>query len=253
MAVPKLKDAITIRSLIYYTLKTDPPSNRKKYWKRDVLRSKLRIIKKIVYHKVGPNVQFTTKYEIRSYSRPQYSPYTSIKGGNKKNQKITDSIEHTYPIAIQFSTNDKGIVTYDSQIRWRTGSFKKWVDKPSQGLIKSVYRETSDKIKLKLSKTMKGKSSKEINEAYEAEINKIRQKGKYLSVGDYNAQVNEVYGDGYFRDYVLQYSYNSLYGPLWYKEFPKDQRLKFPFADKHLWGVILALVKKGIIQVDKRF
>ena len=249
MAVPRSKDSITIRELVQFTMQNLPVKNRIEYWKRDVLRSKVRIIKKIIYHKVGPNVQFTTKYEIRSYSRPQYPPYSNLKSGNRKNASKNETIEHTYPVSIQFTTNEKGLITYDSQIRWRTGSFKKWVDHPPQNQIKSIYRETRDKIKLKMLNKMKGKPLADISKAIKLELDKIRANAKYLNVGDYNAQVNEVYGDGYFRDYILQYSYNSLYGPLWYKEYPKDSRLNFPFADKHLWGIILLLVKKRIIQV----
>jgi hypothetical protein len=254
MPVAHIKDAPTLQQLLHYTMTTIPANRRPEFWDRDVLRSKVRIVKKTIYHNIGSKVQFSTRYDIVSYSRPQYGEYLKLRGGNKKNQPINSAREHQYPIIIQFSTNNDGEITLSSKVRWRTGNFKKWNFQPPQSQIKQVYNKTKEKIKQRINSLMRGESDKEINTRIKLEIDKVRKLGKFLSIGDFNAE-NGVFGDGYFRDYILQYSYNALIGPIWNTTFPDrgiDKNLKFPYLDKHVWGVIKMLISKKIIKITAK-
>lgn len=242
MPVAQIIDAPTLRQILLYTY-AHHVKNREMYAKRDILVSKIKVIQKSIY--VHDRLdQFDEKLVINSYSRPQYYPYTKLKGGNKKNQKTSNTIEHQYTINLQLAKDGNGNYSLDSNARWRIGSFKKWKDKTDvpQYLVKTVYRETMERLK---------KKWKDDKVGLKKEVERIRKNGKYMDVGDYNSRVLGINGDFYFRDSPLMFAYNCLYGPLWHKEFPvrgRDKELNFPYTDKHFFGLLWHLLKKGFIK-----
>jgi hypothetical protein len=229
---------VTIKQIILYTWKNLRIRNRFFFSQRDILPTKIKIIKKHIYQPMKKGTEsFDERLEIQSMSAPQYKPYTNYTKGRKQLK-----YKHQYDCVISIQKDSKGKYSFDSKIKWRLGSFKKWVDKPSQSFIKTVYRETTNKLKKKYPK-------KEQYSKYIEEIKKIRTRGKYLNVGDYNAMMNGINGDEYFRNYYLQYINDCLFGPIYSKERnSREPKIKFPFMGKHMIATIFFLIKKGIIE-----
>jgi hypothetical protein len=245
METAKPSNSITLKQVWTYTYRTLP--TRFKNFKRDILPSRIRVLNRKVYKKDRID-QFDEFLEIQSYSAPQYSPYTRIKDKRSSKQM---KIKHHYDIAIQFQKDKKGIYSFDSKIRWRIGSYKKW-EEPSQNKISSIYKRTKDKLKTRLKRKYDEDEDRvAMKDDYDEVLYKIKMNADYLDTGDYNSRKLGINGDFYFRDQPLMYRYGCLYG------FPsntelsankKDKKIKFPFVDKHLIGIIFFLYKKHYIK-----
>lgn len=224
-----------------YTWKNLRIRNRFEFSKRDVNITKIKIINKLVYQPMKKGLaSYDEKLEIQSFSTPQYKPYTNhLKSKTSRQRKY----KHQYDCVLVLQKDNKGNYSYDSLIKWRIGSYKKYVDHPIQSAIKSVYRETTNKLKKKYSNDPV---------KYREEIKRVRARGKYLSVGDYNIMVNGIMPDAYFRDYYLQYINGCLYGPIYFKQrSTKEPNILFPFFDKHLIALIFFLTRKNIIKHER--
>lgn len=210
---------------------------------RDILPTKIKIINRLVYKKDRLNM-FDEKLDIISYSAPQYLPYTKIKSKDAKKQM---KIKHKYDIVIQLEKDINGEFSFDSKIRWRVGSFKK-VKKAPQNQIKTIYKETKEKLEIRLQKKYKEKSK--YKEELKKELDKIKKNGKYLDNGDWVSQVLGINLDCYYRDFTIQHTNGCLYGPLM-EVVNTDEKILMPFFDKHMIGVLEFLMRKNIIKVHK--
>lgn len=238
------KDTPTIREILLYTFKV--LKSRFIYSKRDILRSKVRVTKKIVYSKVGMETQFTSRLEIRSFSNPMYSPYTSLPSGNRKNAPLKDRVTHEYPVVIQLAPDSKGKFSIYSKIRWRIGSFKKWNPKPPQREVKCIYPETREDIRKRIESKYRKETQEVQKKKMKEELQKIKDKGKYLDIGDYNSRELGLNGDNYFRNQSVQYIYNCLYGPYWRDDLPSE--ISYPFFCKHAIYIIFYLLRIGVLK-----
>jgi len=235
------KDTPTIRQIWVYTWRIEQLRRRFDYMKRDILPSRIRLTERLTYSKDRPSNP-DKKLIIQSFSAPQYYPYHKVKSKNAKRQR---TVKHQYDITMSIQLDKNERFTFDSRIKWRVGGFKKWVSKPDQKLIQSVYRETREKLNSKY-----GEGSSKVIE----EIKKIRKKGRYLNVGDYNARANGLNGEFFFTLSPLLYIYNCSYGRLWNKE-PNTKKpfneIKFPFFCKHSLAVLFYLMKRKILLTNK--
>jgi len=230
------KDTPTLWKIWFYTWQSDIVSNRWEYMERDIAISKITLTDTLVYIKDRPS-QPDKKLTIQSFSYPQYKPYINVKGKKSNKQR---KIRHQYDLIFVLQKDNKGEYSFQSKIRWHVGSFKKWKKAP-QNQIKSVRRETRERLKRKYGQTKR----------YTEEVEKIRKKGKYLDNGDYNSRVEGLNGDFYFTGNPLCYTQNCSFGPVINKELNTRKpfnEIKFPFFGKHELAVLLYLFKKGIIK-----
>ena len=231
---------LNIRSILTYTYQNNITRTRFEYSDRDVLPSRFKIAHRKLYKK-NKHGEFSTPQErliIMSTSAPQYKPYIYYKGKRSIKQM---KIKHTYDITMCIQPiNDKHEYSLDSKIVYRCGSFKKWNDKPPQKMVKTIYRETREKLNIRFSKYL------DCKERVQKYIDKIKRDAKYLDVGDYNAQELGIMGDSYFRSFYVQQKLGCLYGNSWYKE--PCEGIDLPFFNKHELLVIATLIKRGIIK-----
>lgn len=238
-----IPDSLTIGAIYQYTLRYF--TNRFDYSLRDCLPTKFTITDRTVYAK-NKEGKYSSPNELitcQSYSYPQYPPYIYVKGKKSNKQR---KIRHQYKIFIAIQpTADNKYSFYDSKIIWRVGSYSKWNFHPSQSMVKTVYSDTRQRIVKKAEK--KFKTTQEQQKYIKEEIQKIKNKGKYLDVGDYNSQEKGLNGDNFFRSQPIQYKFNCLYGPCANKDIP--QNILMPFFCKHMICSLSVLLRKGIIKV----
>jgi hypothetical protein len=232
---PKTPTIFEVFNYTYNVLET-----RFENYERDVLPSRLKIRDKLVYAKNKKGLYTTPdeRLEVESWSAPQYSPYDKLKSSGAKRQM---KVKHQYSIIMALQKDANGIYSMQSKVIWRVGSYKR-MKYPPQRLIKQIYKETREALKKKYDD-----DPDLVREA----IDKIKKHAIYESVGDYAAQVLGINLDNYHRNYWLQARYLCLFGPLTNPEInknPRDKHIRFPFACKHFLGLILFLVKKGIIK-----
>jgi hypothetical protein len=239
----------TLRDVWLYTWRIRP--TRFDNMERDML-IKIEVVSKKVYNKELRKQAMESlpdeRLEIRSFSYPQYMPYLKYKSKNAIKQR---TIKHQYDTTFVLQKNP---VTqefdWNSSCKWRVGSYKKWDSHPAQTKIKSVYRETSTRIRDRLTRKF-AKDKKQLSIAYQKELEVIRKRGKYVSVGDYNSQELGLNGDFYFRVMALLAQYDGLFGPLTNKEKsddPRDEDLLYPIFGKHELRIIMELIKRGYIK-----
>lgn len=233
----------TIAQVYNYTYRNKSTWTRFFNEERDILKTRIKITKRIVYHRNKENMQMTP-YErlvIQSFSYPQYEPYLSVKSKNAIRQR---KIRHQYDITLVMGVDKDGFYNFwTSPIRWHVGSFKKWENKPPQSKIKSIYVETRQKLERKYSKYPTAKR----NELIRRDIEHIKKRATYLDVGDFNSRVKGLNGDFYFRVAPLQLKCDASYGKVYERELPRDVG-NFVFFDKHMLGLIHYCLRRGIIK-----
>lgn len=246
METAKPSQSITLRQIWTYTYRILP--TRFHNFKRDILPSRIKIIQRKVYKKDRVD-QYDEFLEIHTFSAPQYNPYLKVKDKRSSKQM---KIKHTYDILLQLQKDKKGEFSFDSKIRWRIGSYKRWDSSPPQKKVSSIYRTTRKKLKEKIYKKYEEDNDRvAMKDDMDEAIFKIKSNAEYLDVGDYNSRKLGINGDFYFRDQPLMFRYNCLYGFASNTEISsskKDKKIKFPFADKHLIGIIFYLYKKHFIK-----
>lgn len=235
-----IPDKLTIQNILIYTYNNKLTHSRYYNSERDVLPSTIKVVQRTVYKK-NKEGQYSAPEErlmIISKSAPQYAPYNSnLRKGTQRQMKV----KHQYDIILCIQPiNDKKEYSLDSKMIWRVGSYKKYKKAP-QKYVKTIYSETRENLKKRFSKY------KDCNKKVKKEIDKIRKNAPYLCDGDYQAQIQGIMLDCYYRDYYVQNKFGCLYGPCWYKE--QYEGILLPFADKHLISVINILIRKKIIKV----
>lgn len=217
----KLQGTVTLRQALQNTRAYVP--NRFDYRDRDVIK---RItIQKVTQLSPDRPDQPIVRYEIRTYSYPQYKPYINVKGKKARKQR---TIRHEYDTVLtmdRLSIDTKGW-------KMRVGSGKDWEEKPPQKHIKQIYKENRKRW---------NKRRKEQH----------KKKAPYLDVGDYNSRVKGLNGDFVFR---LAYTYWKA-GHYWGnpRKGKKPSSLNpgnIVFLPKHAIHFIEMLMIRGILKRD---
>jgi hypothetical protein len=229
----------TIRDIWLYTYKRK--ETRFYNMDRDILPSRILVTNKLVYkkNKEGKYSTPDEKLSIVSYSAPQYGEYLRGKRGVRQMK-----VKHNYDVTFSLQKDPLGEYSLDSKILFRVGSYRKWNPDPPQSKIKTIKTKT----RIALKKKFTNKSGKLDRDKYSKALELIRKRGKYLSTGDYNSQALGLNGDFYFRQMPLLYAQGCLFGPLTQREFNKDEKDTYPFFGKHELGVIMVLLKKGVLK-----
>lgn len=233
----------TIAQVYEYTYMNKQTKSRFENEKRDILVTKIKVEKRIVYKK-NKEGKFTTPDErllIHSESCPQYYPYQKVKSKRAMKQR---KIHHEYDVTmiLQKSTITNDYNYWESKIIWRVGSLKKWPKSVPQNKVKTIFKETRNRLEKKYSKLPQKEKEKKIKK----EVDKIRERAKYLNVGDYVAQELGINGDFYYRCSPIMERLDCLYGRNWIDIMPKG--ISYAFFDKHSLAVINFLLKRGIIK-----
>lgn len=237
----------TIKQIFLYTWEVR--KNRFTYSERDVVPSRIKILKKLVYSK-NKKGEYSTpdeRLDIVSVSYPQYRPFNQLVSHRDVLQR---TVSHQYNCVVCIVKDKNKQFSMDSKIVWRVGSFKKYVHKPPQKLIKMIYEDTEEKLKQRFSKS-KSYTKGDVLRVTRRWIKKNKRNAPYYSVGDYNAQALGINADNYFRIYPFQYKFDCLYGPPTQIEpsrHPYDTDIKFPFFDKHMLAIIFLLLRKNILK-----
>ena len=232
----------TISQIYQYTYMNRSVRSRFVYEKRDVLRSKVYIQKRITYkkNKEGKFTAPTERLLIHTESTPQYYPYVKVKSKRALKQR---KIHHEYDCVfiIQKDQNDE-YNYWNSKVIFRIGSNKKYPKTIPQNKIKTNKKETRERIEKKYSKLPYNERKIKMSKEFE----KIRKRGIYLNASDYVAQVYGINGDFYFRDAYIMAKYSCLYGRSWYNQ--PCTEVRFPFFPKHAIACVNFLLKKNIIK-----
>lgn len=236
----------TISQVYQYTYRNKLTKTRFEYADRDVLPSRIKIQNRKVFSvkalekesKSAPREVIT----ITSVSAPQYYPYTKMKDKRYKKQM---KIKHEYPITIVLQPKSDGSYSYwDSKIIWRIGSYQK-PTKPSQKFVKTIYSETRERLNKRFER--KFKTKKEVKDAVDKEIEKIKKSAPYLNVGDYLARTKKIYLDSVYRNYYNQKKFNCLYGTT-SGAVTQPKGIIYPFFEKHILVILSWCIKHGIIK-----
>ena len=225
----------TIEEVFNLTKQSDF-SNRFDYAKRDRVRS-IRIKKVHVYSEERPD-RPSIKYIIQSRSTPQYKPYAPSRDDRGRYRKTQRSIHHHYDVTLVFG--DEGMTLSTKKWKACVGSMRKVPDRVPESDIKTISNKTREKWKKKYSK-----------EDYKKKVEKHRRKAKYVSKGDYIAQVLKINLDFIYRFAFVYWNNNHLYGRNYYGYVPPKAKYTNPkhimAFPKHLISVIETLMKQGII------
>ena len=233
----------TIAQIYQYTYSNPKVRNRFEYMERDVLKTRIKITKRLVYRKNKESKTMTPDELIcvESVSTPQYYPFNKVKTKGAKKQR---KIHHQYDCFFAFSKDEDGNYSFwNSRVIFRIGGYKKWETNVPQNKLKSVLKSTRERLEKKYSKLPPKEKQKEIKK----QIDKIRQHGIYLDVGDYNAD-RGLNGDFYFRVASLAEKYDALYGRSFFKELPPSDYADFIFFPKHAIAIINWCLRRGIIK-----
>jgi hypothetical protein len=181
--------------------------NRFDYAKRDVIKSAIRIVKVKVYDGKQPGLA-RTKFEIFSSSFPQYEPYYTVYDSRGRIRAYQRTYKHQYKVTIQMDE-----LTVRNPIKLRTGQDFKYNFNPNPSSIKS----------------------------------KSNPNGRYLSVADYNIEVNGINPDFFFTNSWVRHEEDCLVGKNYANGAPlKSNPFLLPFLTKHEIVVLETLLNYGI-------
>ena len=231
----------TIAQVYNYTYKNKSTWTRFFNEERDILKTRIKIIKRTVYKK-NKEGKFTTPDErlyISTTSAPQYPPFNKLKSKGALKQR---KIKHTYESVYLIQNTPNGYDFWQSKMVWRVGSQKRVPNKISQSKVQTIFEETRRKLERKYSKY----PPKKQKELIRRDIEHIRKRASYVSVGDFLAKVYGIMLDVYYRDYFVQKKFDCLYGRSWYNQ--PYSGIEYPFLDKHSISVLNFLLKRGIIK-----
>ena len=210
---------------------------------RDVLKTRIKITKRLVYRKNKESKTMTPDELIcvESVSTPQYYPFNKVKTKGAKKQR---KIHHQYDCFFAFSKDENGNYSFwNSRVIFRIGGYKKWETNVPQNKLKSVLKSTRERLEKKYSKLPPKEKQKEMKKS----IEQIHKRGKFLDIGDYNAD-RGLNGDFYFRVASLAEKYDALYGRSFFKELPPSDYADFIFFPKHAIAIINWCLRRGIIK-----
>jgi len=224
--------------------------NRFEYRKRDVIK-KVTVIKETTLHPDRPS-EPTITYIFCTFSYPQYGQYLKGRRGIKQRR-----YRHQYDNILSVDADEDGKFSmHSTKWRYRLGSQKKWVDKPPQSKVKTIYRETMqtwkneynlkcESIKKKYSGDAKTKLLKKEKDNLNKKIKNHRVNATYVDPSDWNSKVNGVNGDFAKRVAPVYQRYGHLYGRN--VEEIADVDYMHPFACKHMINLIDTLIKLRIL------
>lgn len=233
---PLQDSKLTLLQVFQYTMNSKF-KNRFDYRDRDVLKT-VQIIEKKVFDKKEKKIK-ETYYQIKLYtsSFPQYGKYITGKSGNKQRK-----YKHTYYGILELQE-----LKINSKFRLRLGSEKKWNRNPPSSMLQSISKSERERIRNQVETLMRGKAKKLINEEYKKRMENRKKQGIYLDVGDYNARVNGINGDFYFRLSAILQKFGCLYGRGYNDNIPED--VTFPFLPKHTLRAVVYLFEKNILKL----
>jgi len=194
--------------------------------KRDVVK-RIQIQKVVSLSPDRPD-EPAVAYHIRSKSWPQYKPYYT--GKDKKGRKTAyqRSVPHYYNITLEM--DEMNLHT----LNWKIvlGSLKRWVKKPPQSSVKTIYKENLkrwDKRRIERHR---------------------QQRSLYLDVGDYNSRKLGINADFIFRCAFAYWTHGHLYGRNYYGNVPaaKTNPQSIVFLPKHVLNVVVKLMEMGILK-----
>lgn len=227
-----LDGTFTIKQVLAFTKQKF--KTRFKYTKRD--RIKMIRIKTIRFYNADRTKAPTIKYEIVSQSTPNYSPYLRDKRGRK--HKYQRTIHHEYDTIFQFGS--EGITVNTKQWKSVTGSMRKIPKKIPQDKVGTVFRETSKRWKKLYSA-----------EEYKRKIRSHKKRAKYVSTGDYIAQVYGINLDFIYRQAYVYKKFGHLYGRNYNPQGNQPPKITNPqqvmFFNKHQIAIIKILLSRGIL------
>lgn len=236
----QLGGSFTLRYAIQRTRQVRP--SRIDNMKRDVIR-KMKI-NKIRSYQPDRHSAPTYKYEIVSYSYPQYKEYLTKTGKNKKQRserKYQRTVRHEYETILQFG--EDGVTLDTTKWKCRVGSGRSWENrKPPQNQIHQIYNETVEHWR----------------SLYNGDEEKVRKRKKqhrrkkypYLSVGDYLSKRYGIMMDFSTRLAYVYRQHNHLFGYCYgskQKPTETNPQLEF-FLTKHTLRILDALGRKGILE-----
>lgn len=236
----KLGGVHTLREAIHLTRRNRP--TRFDNMERDVIK---RIsVNTIRSYEPDRTTAPTYKYEIITWSYPQYGKYLTATGKNekqRKSRKYQRTIRHEYKTFLQFG--EDGITLDTNKWKCRVGSGRKWLGKkPPQNQIHQIYNETVEHWKIKFNGDM--------DKVRERKKQHRRKRYKYVDVGDFLAQKYGIMMDFSIRLAYVYKRANHLYGYCFGSDRPpveRNPRQRF-FLTKHTLRIIDALGRKGILK-----
>jgi len=238
-----IEGTFTIKQVMLFTRQYF--RNRFAYEKRDVLRKVF--IKKRVDLKTTREGEPTVKFQITTYSYPQYKPYVLQKGEKSKKQR---KIRHEYDTILELDRLSINTKNWKA----RLGSQAKWVTSVNPKLIGKLSERDKARMERKIETDLKrkGKATKtNIKKELSKQIKDFRNKRRYLNIGDYNAQVKGLNGDFLFRCEYVYRMYGHLYGIDNAKRPPvKTNPKSIIFFPKHLIRLMEYLLLRGKLKND---
>jgi hypothetical protein len=243
-----IKGKFTIKQVLIFTKRYF--KNRFKYERRDVLKRVY--LRKIINLKSDRAGEPTIKYEVTTYSYPQYKPYLNLKGIKSKKQR---KLRHEYDVTLQMDRMSLNTTHWKA----RLGSQARWVKKVNNKLIGKLTDRDKEKLQKKIEKKLRRDKVKitktRLNTEMKKEIKKIKDKRKYINIGDYNARKKGINADFLFRCEYVYRKYGHLYGMDQSDDIQDNKRVKRPpkitnprqiiFFPKHLIRLIEYLMIKG--------
>ena len=232
----------TIAQIYQYTYSNPKVRNRFEYMERDVLKTRIKITKRLVYRKNKESKTMTPDELIcvESVSTPQYYPYNKVKTKGAKKQR---KIHHQYDCFFAFSKDEDGNYSFwNSRVIFHIGSYKKYPKEIPQSKTGTIHKSTKERLERKYKKL----PQKQKDEMIKKEISRIKKRAKYICDSDYVGGELHVNGDFYFRCNPLLLKFDASYGRVFHTEIPDG--ILYPFLPKHGIAVVNFLLRKGIIK-----
>lgn len=212
------------------------------YKMRDVLRRVVIKKRKEINVKDPSRPQYY--FQIETFSYPQYGEYLSMTGSGRTRQ-YQRTIRHEYESVLTLQELSMQTKVW----KYRIGSQKKWVSNPPAKQIKQVSRKLQNQYRQKATRIAgRNGTASDVNREYKKLIARHKRNAKYLSVGDWNAQVNGTYADFIFRDAWALKVHGHLYGQMHpMRAAPSTNPQNIPFFPKHGIALIEYLLHRGVL------
>jgi len=225
----------TIEQVLNFTAQSKF-KGRFEYAKRD--RVKMIKIKKVHVYSSDRTTAPDIRFEVISSSTPQYRPYSPSRDKRGRYRKTQNSIKHEYDTTIVFGR--EGVRLDTTQWKMAVGSMRRVPKNIPQNKVAQIHSDTRRKLE-----KWYGKGTTKYKEA----IKKIKKSAKYISDGDFLAQVYGLNLDFIYRFAYVYWSHGHLYGRNYYGNVPAKKTnpqniMAFP---KHAIVIIKELMKQGIL------
>lgn len=184
------------------------------------------------------------RFQIETYSYPQYGNYIKMTGRSGRERQYQRTVRHQYDQVLTVKELSLSTTTW----QYRIGSQKKWVKKPPQKKIKSLYKETKERFKRKAKRRAGNNATqREINKEYKKIVDRHKRNAKYLDQGDFNAQEMGIMADFIYRAAYAFKVHGHLYGRMAVDKPSSLNKNNIPFFNKHALRLIKELMRRGIL------